>query len=162
MDAVKKLLKIGELANRTGRSVRALRLYEERGLLSPAERTDSGYRMYEEGQTERIEYIDRLQKAGLSLNEIGELVDEWKEHERPPQAMEQVRAVYQARLQAVREQLAELQHLEGELVDSLRYLTRCCGCEHAGQAVESTCGPCVSDARMEEHVPTLIAGLTLN
>ena len=91
VDVAKKLLKIGELAGRTGRSVRALRLYEERGLLSPAERTDSGYRMYEEGQTERIEYIDRLQKAGLSLSEIGELVDEWKEHERPPEAMEQLR-----------------------------------------------------------------------
>ena len=162
MDARKKLLKIGELAGRTGRSVRALRLYEERGLLSPAERTESGYRMYEESQTERIEYIDRLQKAGLTLTQIGELVEEWRAHTLPPEAMDQVRTVYRARLEAVREQLAELQHLEVELVESLQYLNRCCGCEHTGQTAEGTCGPCVHAARVEEEIPTLISGLTLN
>ena len=55
MQTKKKLIKIGELAGRTGRTVRALRLYEELGLLSPVERTESGYRMYEESQSERID-----------------------------------------------------------------------------------------------------------
>ena len=162
MKTTKKLIKIGELAGRTGRTVRALRLYEELGLLSPAERTESGYRMYEESQSERIEYIDRLQKAGLSLNQIGELVGDWKEQAVASQAMEQIGLVYRARLRAVREQLAELQHLESELVESLRYLTRCCGCEHPGQTTDGACGPCVDEARIEEEIPTLITGLTIN
>ena len=41
-----ELLRIGELAKRTNRTVRALRLYEELGILEPAERSSAGYRLY--------------------------------------------------------------------------------------------------------------------
>ncbi len=52
-------IRIGELAARTGVSVRSLRYYEEQGLLTSL-RSPSGHRRYVEGQVERILFIQRL------------------------------------------------------------------------------------------------------
>ncbi len=160
MSAAEKLIKIGELARRTNRTVRALRLYEEVGVLAPAERTQSGYRLYDEGNIERLDYIDRLQRIGLSLNEICAIVEDWGAGSSPREAMDIVRSVYREKLAAVRERLEELRGLEKELMGSIGYLERCCDCAHASGDAETSCGPCVQGAKKEETVPTLISGLT--
>ena len=49
-----KLLRIGDLAEKTGKTKRALRLYEEMGLLVPSERSTGGFRLYHEGNAERV------------------------------------------------------------------------------------------------------------
>ena len=59
-------MRIGELARKTGVSVRMLRYYERQGLLTPR-RTAAGYRMYANGDTERVRRIVLLNRAGLSL-----------------------------------------------------------------------------------------------
>jgi DNA-binding transcriptional MerR regulator len=61
-----KEMRIGELARKTGVSVRMLRYYENQGLLTPR-RTAAGYRMYANGDTERVRRIALLNRAGLSL-----------------------------------------------------------------------------------------------
>ncbi|WP_422756673.1 MerR family transcriptional regulator [Micromonospora sp. WMMD708] len=66
-------MRIGELAARTGVSVRSLRYYEEQGLLT-SERSASGHRRYVEGQVERILFIQRLFSAGLSSRTIVDLL----------------------------------------------------------------------------------------
>ncbi len=67
---------IGEVADRTGVTQRTLRFYEEKGLLQPSERMQGGFRLYSEGDVERIELIKRLQGLlGLTLAEIKEMVD---------------------------------------------------------------------------------------
>lgn len=67
--------KVGELANRTGLSVRALHHYEEIGLLVPSGRTESGHRLYADGEVLRLQQIASLRALGLSLNEIRECLD---------------------------------------------------------------------------------------
>ncbi|MDT0439438.1 MULTISPECIES: MerR family transcriptional regulator [Streptomyces] len=62
-------MRIGELAARTGVSVRALRYYEEQELLVP-ERSPSGQRRYGEGAVGRVELIQELYAAGLSSRTI--------------------------------------------------------------------------------------------
>ncbi|QIS06221.1 MerR family transcriptional regulator [Nocardia brasiliensis] len=62
-------MRIGQLAARTGVSVRALRYYEEHHLLT-AERTPSGQRVYGEAAVRRVEMIQRLYGAGLSSKSI--------------------------------------------------------------------------------------------
>ena len=52
---------IGEVADRTGVTQRALRFYEERGLLRPPERMEGGFRLYSENDVSRIAYIRQLQ-----------------------------------------------------------------------------------------------------
>ncbi|MFE6775587.1 MerR family transcriptional regulator [Streptomyces sp. NPDC057702] len=66
-------MRIGELANRTGVSVRALRYYEEQRLL-PADRGSGGQRQYPEAAVGRVEMIQQLYAAGLSSTTILELL----------------------------------------------------------------------------------------
>ncbi len=65
------LLKIGELARRTGLTVRALHHYHAIGLLLPSARSDAGYRLYNAADAARLHQIQALRKFGLSLGEIG-------------------------------------------------------------------------------------------
>lgn len=66
-------MRIGELAARTGVSVRSLRYYEEQGLLTSV-RSASGQRHYTEAEVERVVFIQRLYAAGLSSRTIAELL----------------------------------------------------------------------------------------
>jgi DNA-binding transcriptional MerR regulator len=62
-------VRIGELARATGTTARALRFYEERGLLSAA-RTGNGYRRYDGSAVTRVANIRYLLDAGLTLDDV--------------------------------------------------------------------------------------------
>lgn len=62
--------KVGELAKRTGVSVRTLHYYDEIGLLTPSHHTGSGYRLYAESDVARLQQIKSLRSLGFSLDEI--------------------------------------------------------------------------------------------
>lgn len=67
---------IGEVARRSGVSARMLRHYESLGLIDPSGRTSSGYREYSAADIGRIFHIEGLRKLGMSLAEIGTLLDD--------------------------------------------------------------------------------------
>ncbi|MFD0200489.1 MULTISPECIES: MerR family transcriptional regulator [Saccharothrix] len=62
-------MRIGELSRRTGVSERALRYYEEQGLLRP-QRRPSGYRVYGDADVAAVRRIRVLLAAGLTLAQI--------------------------------------------------------------------------------------------
>ncbi|WP_447002170.1 MerR family transcriptional regulator [Saccharothrix isguenensis] len=64
---------IGELAERTGVNSRLLRYYEQQGLLS-AERSENGYRHYQESDIDTVKRIRALLGAGLSLKTVRDLM----------------------------------------------------------------------------------------
>jgi DNA-binding transcriptional MerR regulator len=66
------LLKIGAVAGQAGVSVDTVRYYERRGLLGPARRLPSGYRLYTDSAVARIRLARRLQALGLTLDEIAD------------------------------------------------------------------------------------------
>lgn len=68
-------MKIGELANRTGVSTRTIRYYERIGLIPSPGRASNGYRRYGPPSLDRIGFIKDAQAAGLSLAEIGMILD---------------------------------------------------------------------------------------
>src|ERR1700730_18602817 len=68
-------LKIGELARRTALSVRTIRFYEQLGLLHPSERTEGGHRIYAHHEVARLQGISSLRRLGLTLAEVGEVLD---------------------------------------------------------------------------------------
>jgi DNA-binding transcriptional MerR regulator len=70
-----KRLRVGELARRTGLTVRALHHWEEEGLIVPATRSESGYRLYGEAEVERLLRILALRQLGLSLAEVRDCLD---------------------------------------------------------------------------------------
>ena len=67
--------KIGELARRTGLTVRTLHHYDEIGLLSPAERSDGGHRVYDEAGVQRLYRIVSLRSLGFPLDAIAQALD---------------------------------------------------------------------------------------
>ena len=136
-----ELLRIGQLAQLTAKTTRALHLYEELDLLEPACRTEGGFRLYDVENVARIRYIDSLKRLGYSLTQIRELVVGWREGDTPRNAMASMEAIYSARLEEVRSTIAELGALESELVRSLAFLQGCHTCDaDADPAV--ACGDC--------------------
>ena len=67
-------LKIGELARRSGSTVKAIRFYEAKGLLPRPARSPSGYRLYAERDLKRLAFIQRAKVLGLPLVKIRDLV----------------------------------------------------------------------------------------
>jgi MerR family transcriptional regulator, thiopeptide resistance regulator len=67
--------RIGELARETGLTVRTLHHYDQLGLLSPLSRTEGGHRCYTSRDVRRLHRIVALRSLGISLEEIGTLLD---------------------------------------------------------------------------------------
>lgn len=65
---------IGKVAAMAGVSVQTVRYYERLGLLPPAQRTESGYRVYSAHSAERLRFIGQAQAVGLRLDEIREIL----------------------------------------------------------------------------------------
>ena len=67
-------LSIGKLAKACGVNIDTVRYYERKGLLAPLERTESGYRIYNEESIKRLDFVRRAQALGFTLAEINELL----------------------------------------------------------------------------------------
>lgn len=114
---IKRTWRIGELAEATGITLRALRHYDRLGLLPPADRTDAGYRVYGESEMQRLYMIVALRELGLSLSEIGTSLDAMAGMDRATliDVVERHRA-------SVRSRLDEMQAMETHLVGLLNAL----------------------------------------
>ena len=152
-----QLLRIGDLARKTGKSVRAIHLYEELGLLRPAARTSGGFRLYEPSAVERVRWIDLFHGMGFSLQEMRELVHAWWDAGLGPEAMDRLRSLFRRKLEETRESVQRFQRLERELADGLAYLEACRVCS-TPEPTATGCVRCQQDHGMEEE-PALLAGL---
>lgn len=70
-----RTMHIGELAERTGLSLRTLRHYDEVGLVSASGRTEGGFRLYTHDDHERLMLIRRMKPLGFTLEEMAALLD---------------------------------------------------------------------------------------
>src|SRR5262249_50707565 len=68
-------LKVGELASRTGLTVRTLHHYDEVGLLRPSRLTASGHRLYTAADVARLQRVISLRQLGFSLEEVRDCLD---------------------------------------------------------------------------------------
>ncbi|HEX8956598.1 MAG TPA: MerR family transcriptional regulator [Burkholderiaceae bacterium] len=73
------LLKVGELAKRSGMTVRMLHHFDAIDLLKPSARSEAGYRLYDGDDIGRLHAIQALRQTGLSLREIGDLLQQGQE-----------------------------------------------------------------------------------
>lgn len=138
-----ELLKIGDFARIAGTNLRTLRYYEEVGLLTPAHRSQGGFRYYRQTDLNRLNMIRDLQDLGLHLDRIRELMAT-REHAGSRAAL----------LQAVRKVLAEQDRLLQERIRALeaqrarisvasRKLSDCEGCRHLPGPANNFCEPCL-------------------
>ena len=102
-------LKVGELAKRTGLTVRTLHHYDEIGLLKPSLHTEAGYRLYTAADVARLQQVLSLRQLGFALEEVRDCLD------RPGFAPLEVIRLHVARL---REQI-ELQRKLCERLETL-------------------------------------------
>ena len=79
----KNSMKIGELAKATGLTAKTIRYYELLHLLEDPERTASGYRQYSADTAERLEFIKKAKRLGLSLEEIKDILAMHQERQAP-------------------------------------------------------------------------------
>src|SRR3984957_6470022 len=119
------LMQVGDLANEAGKTVRAIHLYEELGLLSPAARSKGRFRLYGPEALTRIRWIGKLQELGFSLSDMQTIVSEWERAESAPSAMKRMRHVYARKLEETREERRRIEALEHELEATLAYLETC-------------------------------------
>jgi MerR family copper efflux transcriptional regulator len=150
------LLQVGDLARESGKTVRAIHLYEELGLLRPFGRSKGGYRLYALDAPLRIRWIQKLQDMGFSLTDIRTVVRDWEQSGSAPRAMTKMRAVYKNKLEETRAHLRKLEQLEGELEKSLDYLDTCDVCEP--DRLLSTCNVCNHHDCEAHDVPELVSG----
>jgi DNA-binding transcriptional MerR regulator len=68
-------LKVGDLARRTGLTVRTLHHYDAIGLLKPSLHTEAGYRLYTAGDVARLQQVLSLRQLGFSLEEVRDCLD---------------------------------------------------------------------------------------
>jgi DNA-binding transcriptional MerR regulator len=129
------VMRISQLAERTGVPASTLRFYEEEGLLA-AGRTPAGYRIYGQDAVERLQFIKAAKHLGLPLKEIADLLAAW-ETGMCAQVKADLRPRITARLAKVAQHTAELR----AVTDTLRYVLerldalpdRACRCD-------SSCG----------------------
>ena len=67
-------MKIGELAEQAGTSVKTIRYYDRVGVLCPQQRSESGYRLYGEDALDRYRFVRAAQAVGLRLGEIRQII----------------------------------------------------------------------------------------
>lgn len=108
----------GEVAERAGIGVEALRFYERKGLVPEPPRSANGYRRFPPETVRRLRFIQRAQSIGFSLAEIGELLDLRVE---PETDCEEVQKRAATRLRQVEEKIRDLERVRatlGRLVDA--------------------------------------------
>ena len=100
------VMHIGEVAARTGLSLRSLRHWEEVGLLVPSGRTGGGFRLYTEADVEKVLVIRRMKPLGFSLDEMKAAMADI-EFLRHADTSTQVRVEARSRLRSVQEEASE-------------------------------------------------------
>lgn len=158
LDAVPHM-QVGDLARESGKTVRAIHLYEQLDLLKPAARSKGRYRLYGPEALVRIRWIQKLQDLGFSLTDIKAIVKDVEHNgatNSASSAMVGVREVYAKKLDETCSQIARLQALESEIRASLLYLEACNSvCEP--DRLLPTCS-CCDHHPAEQLVPDLVAG----
>lgn len=123
-------LNIGEAAAAAGVTPKMIRHYESIGLLPKAQRTEAGYRLYDDDSLARLGFIARAKQLGCSLDEITDLVGIW-DGERCGPIQKRFHDLVTTKLAAAERQIAELTALADQLRDAAAQL--------AGPAID---GPC--------------------
>lgn len=109
------LMRIGELARRTGVSHRTIHYYERLGLLHPREREGVGYRYYDDEAALRLEKIAALKRLGLSLEDIASVIDLYFEDPTGIRGKRRVLDILKAQLTETDSKIGELKRFQADI-----------------------------------------------
>ena len=132
-----KQLNIGDVAKLTGLSTKTIRFYEDEGCIPPVERSDSGYRVYSEGDVWRLRLVKQIRLLGLPLADIKPLVAQSMDTECTVFAGDLSLVLERQKLEIDR-RIAELESLRGQ-IDVLAGHIDHCECAPGQTVAECLC-----------------------
>ncbi|WP_245814048.1 heavy metal-responsive transcriptional regulator [Rhodococcus marinonascens] len=133
-----QMMTVGQAAQASGLSAKAIRLYERKGLLPPAVRTESGYRLFSQDDLATLTFVRQAKTLGLRLDEIGEILQLRRGGGAPCQ---HVLRLLDQHVADIDRTITELRQLRGALTHTRRHA--------AATQVGVTDGVC----RVIEHAP---------
>ncbi len=134
------LLTTGEMARRSSNTLRTVRFYEEEGILRPVRRTEGGHRLFDRRELERLMLVTDLRSAGLSLDEIKQILEVKQRGECGSTAARAATEVLGRRIEELRDKLTVLSRLQEDLTQTANVMTACIDCHDT--AFPARCESC--------------------
>jgi DNA-binding transcriptional MerR regulator len=150
-------MRIGDLARQAGTTMRTIRYYEERGLLTPTTRTKGGFRLYREGELKKLHLIRSLQQLDIPLAQVKLLFDRKVEGKSGAEVAPGLQDALRGQLAALEEQVRRCHLLQDSIRQSIALLDRCAECPRE-PGIE-VCRPCPVIATLERvplHLQAII------
>ena len=123
------LLTTGDMARLSQNTLRTVRFYEEEGLLSPRQRTDGRHRLFPLHELRKLLLITDLRAAGLTLEEIGDMLRAKDRARTGAAASREVVARLAAQLELMNIRIALLKRLATDLESTRKHLSQCLVCD---------------------------------
>ncbi|MEO8551722.1 MAG: MerR family transcriptional regulator [Kofleriaceae bacterium] len=117
-------MRIGELSERAGVTARTVRYYESIGLMPAGEREGTGQHYYDEVAVVRLRKIEQLKLLGLSLGEIGQVIDLYFTDPSGAKAKRKILTMLKQHLTEVDDKIAEVQKLRTDLTGHIERFER--------------------------------------
>lgn len=121
--------KIGEVADSLGTTIRAVRYYEEEGLLQPL-RTAGGTRLYNQRHISRLKSILHLAENGFSLESIRLISSIRETCKTGDESSKKVAAQLDDKIKQLSARIRELEHLKEEIAQAKAVVWKCRGCKN--------------------------------
>lgn len=155
-DRSKPLLKIGEVARRTGVTLRTVRYYQSLGLIEAARKTRGGLHLYHGEACDRIQFIRDLRSLDVPLARIRDLLHQRKAAQTGAEGAREVVATLHRGLAEVDKRMQQYLALRHEMGEALKVLEVCLACSAAPS--RDVCYACENLAR-RDRVPLYIRAL---
>lgn len=112
-------MNIGEASAASGVSAKMIRYYEQIGLITPAARAMSGYRVYSDNDVQTLRFVRRARDLGFTVEQMTELLTLWRDRGR---ASGDVKRIAEGHIEALEHKMKELQ----QMTSALRHLASHC------------------------------------
>ena len=122
------LLRIGELAKRTGTTLRTIRYYEQLGLINHFARTRGGFHLYFPEDCQKIQFIRSLQLLGTPLAEIRRLLERRRRAESGAEGAPEIIEILGRQLAEIEARVAIYRHMRDSIRQTLEILQVCKEC----------------------------------
>jgi DNA-binding transcriptional MerR regulator len=142
-------MQIGEVACKAGMSVRAVRYYEELGLVQPDGYSSGGFRLYSEKSLKRLRVIDFMKGLGLSLADIREILVAKKVCGGNIEAVRTLFRIYGERLSLIESKIRALSEMRDEIEQVVTILRSCQSCGRDVLLDAKSCADCANLASRE-------------
>src|SRR4051812_49065308 len=129
------------MARLSNSTLPTVRFYEEENILRPARRTEGGHRLFRRAELDRLLFVTDLRTAGLSLDEIKEILELKKSSASGAQAAKTATRIFGARIQELQEKVAVLSRLREEFTRTTDIVSACLVCND-NEMFPNGCGSC--------------------